>query len=151
MPDPAPIAVVSHGFSWTAAGAWGTFLALLGVIIRMVGPWKRQTTEAEERLRRDLLDRVEKLETALERERARHSAERALDRHKLNNVTQCFDALLLLLEAAPERATEIVVRIKEMRAAQIAAEALEKGAIHAGEIAADASDYHRQVKTAGVP
>jgi hypothetical protein len=139
MPDMAAIPV-NAGFGWTAAGAWGTFLGVIALIIRQVGPWKRQTTEADERLRKDLLERVEKLERTLDRERKRHEAERSLDRHKLNNIVQCFDAVMLMLEAAPERAPEIVVRIKAMRASQMQAEAAEKAVIHAAEIAADAKE-----------
>ena len=139
MPDQVPIAVSAQGFSWTAAGAWATFLALIGVVIRQVGPWKKQHTEAEQRLRDDLLNRVEALEATLERERIRHDAERALDRHRLNNVTQCLDAVLLLLEAAPEKATEIAAKINAMRASQRESEALEKAEIMAAEIMADAA------------
>lgn len=68
-------------------------------------------------------ERIDKLE-----------AERSVDRHRLNNVTQCLDALLMLLETAPEKAAAHVIRIKEMRAAQMAAEAAEKGAIHGATI-----------------
>lgn len=145
MPDTTPIPIVAHGFSWTAAGAWATFLALLGVIVRQVGPWRKQRDDAEDKLRTDLLKRVENLEKTIEhkdrlgeQERARHEAERALDRHRLNNVTQCLDALLMLLEQAPERATEAVARIKEMRGKQIVAEAAEKATIRAAEIVAKA-------------
>jgi light-regulated signal transduction histidine kinase (bacteriophytochrome) len=140
-----PIAVVAHGFGWTAAGAWGSFLVLLGIIIRQVGPWRKQSIDAGQRLRDDLLRRVEKLERELDRKEVRHQAERALDRHKLNNVTQCLDALLLLLEAAPEKAAEIVGKIKEMRSGQIKAETLEKAAIHAAAIVdADEREAFRQ-------
>lgn len=133
MSGALPIAV-STGFGWTAAGAWAAALGILGLLIRQIGPWRKQTTEAEQKLREDLLKRVERLERTLDRERIRHEAERAVDRHKLNNVTQCFDALLLLIEAAPERASETVAKIKEMRSAQIKAEAVEKAAIHADAI-----------------
>ena len=30
-----------------------------------------------------------------------HAAERALDRHKFNNIAQCFDAVMLMLEKDP--------------------------------------------------
>ena len=132
------IPVIQQGFGWTAAGAWGSFLVLIGIIIRQIGPWRKQSIDAAQTFRDELLHRIEKLEADLEASRnreaaarARHEAERALDRHRLNNVTQCFDAMILLLESSPERASEIVVRIKEMRAEQIKAEALEKAAIHA--------------------
>jgi hypothetical protein len=109
----------------------------MGIIVRQVGPWKKQAAEAEQRLREDLIKRVEKLERSLDRERIRHNAERALDRHRLNNVTQCFDALLMLIEMNPEKSAEAVVRIKKMRATQVLAEAEEKAIIRAAEIEAD--------------
>lgn len=131
MPEPIPVVA---GFGWTAAGAWGSFLLLLGVIVRQVGPWRKLSIDANEKLRDDLLRRVEKLERELDRKETRHRAERALDRHKFANISQCFDALMMMLEATPEKAADIVKRVKEMRARQLEAEALEKAAIHAAEI-----------------
>lgn len=139
MTDPIPIAVSAHGFSWTAAGAWATFLALLsalGVIVRMIGPWKKQTTDAEDKLRKDLMVRVENLEKKLEHKDAIHAAERALDRHKIRNLNQCLDAVLMILETAPEKTVEVVGKVRVMREAQLKAEAAEAAAIHAAEIAA---------------
>lgn len=112
-------------------------ISLFGILIRQIGPWKRQADEAAEHLRDDLLRRVQRLEKTLDRERLRHNAERSLDRHRLNNVTQCFDAMLLLIEMNPDKASEVVHKIKEMRSSQILAEAEEKAIIRAAEIAAD--------------
>lgn len=142
-----PEIAAAQSFSWAAGPAWAAVLvAALGVatlIIRQVGPWRKQTTDAETRLRTELEERVKNLEQQLASSHAEHTAEcrrrdaeRSLDRHRINNLTQCLDALLLLLEAAPEKASESVARIKEMRAAQQLAEAEEKGIIHAAEIAA---------------
>lgn len=138
-PDQVPIAVSAHGFSWTAAGAWATFLALLGalgVIVRLIGPWKKQTTDAEDKLRGDLMARVEKLEKALEQKDKLHAAERSLDRHKIRNLNQCLDAVLMILETAPEKTVEVVGKVRAMREAQLQAETAEAAAIHAAEIAA---------------
>jgi hypothetical protein len=142
-----PIPVIPQGFGWTAAGAWGSFLVLCGIIVRQIGPWRKQSIDAAQAFRDELLLRIESLEEKLEASRIRegvtqrrHEAERALDRHRLNNVTQCFDAMIMLLEASPERATEIVVRIKEMRADQIKAEAMEKAVIYASAIDAAGED-----------
>lgn len=135
MPDISPIPVTA-GFGWTAGGAWASFLVLVGIIVRQVGPWRKQSIDADEKLRDDLMTRVEKLEKTLEHKDKIHAAERALDRHKIANLTQCFDAVMLMLEAAPEKVAEIVIRVKQMRADQMRAEALEKGAIHAAEITA---------------
>jgi hypothetical protein len=120
-----------------AAGIWVVAISFLGIFVRQIVPWKKVIAESDVLFRRDLLSRIEKLERMLERERSRHNAERALDRHRLNNVTQCFDALLLLIETAPDKATEIVAKIKTMRAEQLRAEAQEKAIIRAAEIEAD--------------
>lgn len=119
------------------AGIWLAALTLLGIFVRQLVPWRKAAFESEASFRNDLVRRVGKLERMLERERARHTAERALDRHRLNNVTACFDALLLLIETSPDRATEIVGRIKKMRADQQVAEAKEKAIIRAAEMEAD--------------
>lgn len=140
MSDPTPIAVTAHGFGWTAAGAWASFLALLGVIIRQVGPWKKQTSDAETKLREGLMARVEKLERSLEQKDKVHAAERSLDRHKIRNLNQCLDAVLMILETAPEKTVEVVGRVRAMREAQLQAEAAEAAAIHAAEIAASGGE-----------
>jgi hypothetical protein len=139
-----PVAVVAQGFGWTAAGAWGSFLVLLGIIVRQIGPWRKQSIDAGQKLRDDLLRRVEKLERELDRKEVRHQAERALDRHKLNNISQCFDSLMIMLEAAPEKVSEIIMRIKEMRRRQLEAETIEKATIHAAAIVdADEREHFR--------
>lgn len=127
-------------FNWTAAGAWASFFALVGLIVRQIGPWRKISIDSEQSWRTELTRRIDKLERRLERERARHNAERAIDRHRLNNVTACFDAMMLLLKTSPEKATEIVVQIEEMRARQREEEALEKARIHAAMIAATAAE-----------
>lgn len=131
MTDPIQ---VNAGFGWTAAGAWTAAIALLGIIARQVNPWRKQTIEADQQLRGDLMERVVKLERALDEAHVRHEAERALDRHRLNNALQCLDALFLMFETAPERASEVIAKVKEMRGKQLEAEAIEKGAIHAAAI-----------------
>jgi hypothetical protein len=135
---------ISSDFSWSAAGAWAAFLAVLAVIIRQVGPWRQIFNDSEAKFRSDLITRLEAVEQTLEQERTeraieqrRHEAERALDRHRLNNVTQCFDALLLMLKRAPEKVAEIIQDIEEMRARQLHAEAVEKATIHAVGIEAE--------------
>ena len=128
--------VPAGNFTWTAAGAWGAFLALLGIIVRQVGPWRKQSIDAEKNFRDDLLKRVEKLESHLEFERARHNAIEAANRHRLNNVNACLDALLLLIEQSPDKASEAAAKVRQMRADQMKAEAEEKAIIHAAQIEA---------------
>jgi hypothetical protein len=84
---------------WTPVGIWIAAIGFAGLLVRQLVPWRKQVSDDEQHLRADLLVRVEKLERQLDRERMRHNAERAIDRHRLNNITQCFDALLLLIEA----------------------------------------------------
>lgn len=161
--------------SWSFVGVITTAIVagfgLLGVLLRQVGPWRKQLSEAEESfraelntqiaaLKEDILkerlehatemrafnlerdhlnDRVAKMEKQYTRQQLRHNAERALDRHRLNNINACFDALLLLLKAAPEKSQESVTMIEEMRAKQLIAEAEEKAIIRAAEI--EANEY----------
>lgn len=121
---------------WMAAGVWISALSLIGILIRQIGPWRKQASDAEAVIRSDLLARVRQLENGRERERARYEANQSLDRHMLGNVTQCFDALLLMLEMAPQKAAQAVAKIKEMRARQLVAETEEKAIIRAAQIAA---------------
>lgn len=145
MSDPVPVSVA--GFTWTAAGAWGAFLTLLAVVVKQWVPIKRMTISADEKLRADLISRVEKLERTLDderaqrkadeaRERANHEAVIALMRHRLNNSDQCIDALLMLLKSSPEKVREAVLMIEEMRTRQRLEEAAEKASIHAAHIVA---------------
>lgn len=129
----------------TTAGVWVVALGLIGILLRQIGPWKKQADDAQAHFRDDLLDRVRRLEKQLDLERARrelankrHEAERAADRHKLKNITACFDALLMLIEAAPEKAKQHVDRIKKMRVEQLAAETEEAMIIRAVDIEAEA-------------
>ena len=138
---------------WMALGA--AFFTMLGILVRQFVPLRRLKVEAEQQLRDDLFSRVAVLEATLERERLRreadrriHEAERSLDRHKIGNVTQCLDAVLLMLETSPEKAPEIVARIKEMRSAQIEAEAKESAIIRAAMIrdAEEAEEAAREIE-----
>jgi hypothetical protein len=134
---------------WTAAGIWVAALGFLGLLVRQVIPWKKIAADSEQAWRTELINRIDKLERRQERERARHNAERAIDRHRLNNVTACFDAMMLLLKTSPEKATEIVVQIEAMRARQREEEALEKSRIHAALIAATAEEGNSDDEEAG--
>jgi uncharacterized membrane protein YheB (UPF0754 family) len=165
--------VIENNPTWAITGWVVAGLGFFGLIIRSIGPWRKQISETEERLRKELSDalateratnaatlateraahaaelrqhalerdemgdRIDKLERMLDRQQIRHNAERSLDRHRLNNINQCFDALLLLLKANPEKSAEAVTMIEEMRAKQLVAEAEEKAIIRAAEIARD--------------
>lgn len=131
---------------WAAAGI--AFLTLLGVLARQFVPWKKQEDESEAGFRADLMRRIRKLERDIESERAIHKAEQSLDRHMLGNITACFDAMLMLVEMNPDRAPEIVAKVKEMRAGQMKAEAEEKAIIRAAVIAAVGRAYEDDEDTA---
>lgn len=90
--------------------------------------------------RDEMGDRLAKMERQLNRQQLRHNAERALDRHRLNNIQQCFGALLMLLKANPEdpsKVKEAIAMVESMRDKMILAETEEKAIIRAAEIAVD--------------
>ena len=136
--------VILGGFvSSFARAPWGyAILALLiGAFVKMRPLMaslaaKREATLLDGRAadNTELRDRVTELERRLDSERVRHEAERAIDRHRINNLTQCLDALLLLLEAAPDNAVQHVSKIKEMRDRQAQVESAEIAAIHVAAI-----------------
>lgn len=157
---------------WSVAG-WGVaFVTLMSLLVRQIGPWRKQISEAENTIRKelheqlaelkeemrkerlehatemrafnlerdDMGDRLSLMEKKLSRQEIRHNAERSLDRHRLNNITACFDSLLMLLKANPDKSAEAVKMIEDMRAKQVLAEAEEKAIIRAAEITAETVD-----------
>jgi ABC-type multidrug transport system fused ATPase/permease subunit len=164
--------MVPENQGWAAAGWVVAIVALVGIVIRNIGPWRKQISEAENTIRAELHeqiselkgemqkerlehatemrafnlerdemgDRLAKMEKMLSRQQIRHNAERALDRHRLNNINACFDALLLLLKANPEKSSEAVKMIEDMRAKQLMAEAEEKAIIQAAAIKSEETD-----------
>lgn len=126
--------------SWTFYGFWIVLVGFLGAVARQVVPYKKQASDAESRLREALLARVDRLEKRLDRQQARHDAEKRLLVHRLRNMTANFDSMLLMLEMDPNRGPEIVVKIKEQRARQMVAEAQESAIIYADELKANTID-----------
>jgi hypothetical protein len=130
--DAIPVAV--HGFTWTTALVGLLNLLVGGALVSWIRsrPSLKQIEQtAEDKLRADLLTRVEKLEQKIDAERDRYEALISIMRHRLNNSDQCIDALLMLLETSPDKVAEAVVMIKDMRARQREAESVEKAAFHA--------------------
>jgi hypothetical protein len=131
MSSALPVAIT--GFSWGTALLGMLNLLIGGVLVAVIRSRPALKKIANEREKSLLEERAADMETMRVR-LEKLEAERSVDRHRLNNVTACLDALLLLLETAPDKAPQHVARIKAMREAQMKAEAAEKGAIHAQSI-----------------
>lgn len=127
------IPITATGFGWTPILLSIANLLIGGLLVAIVRTRPALKKIANEREKSLLEERAEDMAT-MRAQIERMEAERSVDRHRINNLTQCLDALLLLLETAPDKAAAHVARIKAMRAAQIAAEGAEKGAIHAATI-----------------
>ena len=59
--------------------------------------------------------KIETEQAGREAERIRHKAEVAILRHSVANSNTCLDAILLLLEAAPEKAAEHAAKMRKIR------------------------------------
>jgi hypothetical protein len=130
--ETVPVAI--QGFPWTTVLVGILNLLLGGALVtwlRTRAPLREIEQRAEEKLRTDLILRVEKLEKKIDDERDRYESLIAIMRHRLNNSDQCIDALLMLLETSPDKVAEAVIMIKDMRAKQRVAEATEKAAFYA--------------------
>lgn len=89
---------------------------------------------------KSMSERLDKVEAERNADRKAHEAEVVLLRHRLNNVTQCLDALIMLIEAAPDKSAKHIEMIKKMRGQQRAEEALEKGAVIGASLASIRDD-----------
>jgi hypothetical protein len=107
--------------AWAPIGAAALGGGGIGAGLRpILDYWRGRRRQADE----VAMDLVEKLQARIERLEESSAAERQLCdarlsvlRHELNNVHGNFDALLLAIEVAPEKAAEVVTRIKRRRAA----------------------------------
>jgi hypothetical protein len=131
-------------FTWTAAGAWGSFLVLLGIIARQVGPWRKISVDAEKSFRDDLVRRVERLEDTLERERQaaqhkekqlrdKHEVERRIDRHRINNLSAAFNSFITLLKQGVP-VDKAIEAVEKMRLNHLELEATEAATLRASLI-----------------
>ena len=120
---------------------WGWLLcgAVVSAIIKGWPAIRDAATRAKTAIGDRRLSRIEKLESKIEQQSAAHEAEVKLLHLQLNNVSSCLDAILLLIEAAPDRAAEHVSKIRAMRMEQSKFEIAEKAALTATRIAAAAS------------
>lgn len=157
-----PVAVTQQGISLgsalTAAGVWTGIFTFLGIMWKNKVPMKKIGIDAEERLREDLMNQLNKkdseaqgrydalsksleamrarYESKLEGERVSHSAELQIMRHRMNNLDQCLSMMLVLIEENPEKAKSIAGRVREMRERQETLENEEKARITAAKIEA---------------
>lgn len=138
------VPIVSVGFGWTPILLTIANLLLGGVmvaIIRSRPALKKIAADREANLlserakeMQDMRERIDKLEAMLTQKDKQHEAERAADRHRINNLSQCLDALLLLIEQDPAKAAEAASRVRGMRADQLQRENAERAAIRAAAI-----------------
>jgi hypothetical protein len=152
--NPVPVQISSSAFTWTSFFTGGSMVALLGLLIRQIGPWRKQASDEQQLLVANLqstiktvTSRLDKVEAMLHTERkmhfiqtarleARHAAQRALDRHKFVNADANLDALLRILEVSPEKAPEAARQAREARMEQRKGEQLEAAEIHKAELLA---------------
>ena len=98
-------------------------------------------------------DRMKAMESRLEKQAAEHRAEKlawearieererlyeadmALARHRVNNLDQSLQALLMLIEQDPAKAAEAAAKVRKMREEQLVREATEKATIYSSKIA----------------
>ena len=131
---------------------WGWLLtfAVVGAIIKGWPAIQDAATRAKTALGDRRLSRIERLEARMEQKTVAHEAEVRILRHQLNNVNSCLDAILLLIEAAPDRAAEHVAKIRAMRAEQSEAERAEKNAISSAMIVAAGAAVQSADRVLGV-
>jgi|SRR6187402_124559 len=107
--------------AWTALcgaamGGGGVGAGLRPVLDYLRGR-RRQTDEVAMGLVGRLQARIERLEENQVAERALCDANLSVLRHELKNVQGNFDALLLAIEVAPEKAAEVVAKVTARRVA----------------------------------
>jgi hypothetical protein len=145
MPGSAiPVSVA--GFTWTAALMGLANLLIGGLLVQIIRTrptLKKIANEREANLLNEraeemeaMRQRIAKLEEKAEYKEALHQAERAIDRHRINNLDQCLTAFLMMVKKNPDDAAVAAAMIEDMRAKQIEREKQESSAIHAATIAA---------------
>jgi hypothetical protein len=97
-----------------AIGGGGIGAGLRPILDYMKGR-RRQADDVAMSLVEKLQGRIERLEESSTAERALCDAKLAVLRHEFKNVQGNFDALLLAIEIAPEKAAEVVAKIKARR------------------------------------
>lgn len=163
MLEDAHRVAVNPGFTWTAAGAWTSAVALIGLVVRQWVPLRKvRVTEFESVIQAQkeeitrLSDRIGTLEQSIEGlrdryehilafERASHEAELSLQRHATRGTKQILSALLDLIEVAPDRAPEHAVKMRQRLNELEEAERTEAATIRSAKIIALAQSTPKPV------
>jgi len=115
-------------------GIWTGVITLFTILIRQ-GPINRKLTqEREGNLLRERALEMKRMRARI----AQLELEQRADRHTIQNLEACLDALMLMIEVNPERAAAAVDKVRAMRAEARQARATEKAGIASGVIAAAA-------------
>jgi hypothetical protein len=127
------VAVKSVTGMWTAAGVWtlaGGLFSTIGLIavayIRQWGPWKKIDNDREANLLTErakemtgMRATIARMERRLDAKEIQHEAERAHDRHRINNLATALNGFLMMVKAHPEDAATAATMIEELRARQL--------------------------------
>lgn len=115
------------------------FGAMITALIRSWVPLRKIETDAESKLRDDLIGRIRELEKRSDLRDQLHAAELALVRHRLNNESQTVDALLTLLRTSDSISNETLESIMKNRERNAEIFAQEMNTITAARLAAAAN------------
>lgn len=122
MPEAGAIAVKSVTGMGTMVGVWtaviGGGFGLLYIIVRVLPKWRELGIAGDAAFRAELMRRVGALESEIKVMNTLHNAEISVMRHRLNAETHTLDTLILMLEAAPEKSADTILKIKELRREQ---------------------------------
>lgn len=123
---------------------WFGYVALIVAALGSIGlggmlkTWldhKYKSRKATDDMATAIVDHMTRRLSSVERHGRICEANLGVLRHRLNNLSGCFDATLLLIEMAPEKSADLVQKIKELRQTQMLAEAAERAAVMAAAIA----------------
>jgi hypothetical protein len=136
----ATVPVAVHGFTWTAAlmAVANILLGGIGVaVIRNLPVFRKLANEREANLLTERASEMAKMREAYERLEARlnikdavHEAERAYDRHRINNLATTLNAFFMMVRAHPDDAGTAAQMMKEERERQVEEERREAIALH---------------------
>ena len=134
-------AIVGSSFE-RAPWGWGVLVLLATITARLWPVMSRIALDRDTSILKaraddnaDLRRRVADLERRLESDRTQHQIEQTIERTRSAHLSQALDALLMMLELAPDKVTEHVERIRAMRAEHARLEAAELAALRLAAMA----------------